>query len=229
MTPTPEQLAAFADGQLDPAEAAAVSAAIAQDPALASKVAAHQALRAKLQQRFAPVADEPVPDRLAALLQAPDSTVIDFASAKARRQSPPRWIWLAGPALAASLVLALTMRSPADTNYASSELAAALDNQLVGEQGSDAPVRVLLSFKDSAGDFCRAYTATEGSAIACRDTQGWKLRGASADRNDEAQAQYRQAASAGDILAQAQAMARGPALDAEAEREARAKGWKRQE
>ncbi|MGV3511555.1 MAG: anti-sigma factor family protein [Novosphingobium sp.] len=227
MIPTPEQLAAFADGQLDPAEAAAVSAAIAQDPALASNVAAHQALRAKLQQRFAPVADEPVPDRLAALIQAADSTVIDFAAAKARRKAAMRWTWIAGPAIAASLALFLTLRGPADASYAPDEIAAVLDGQLTSEQPANAPVRVLLSFRDGNGGFCRAYAARDRSAIACRDKQGWKLQASDRGQTGTVTTQYRQAASPASILAQAQAMASGPALDGQAERDARANGWQR--
>lgn len=226
MTPTPEQLAAFADGQLDPVEAASVSAAIAQDPALASKVAAHKALQAKLQQRFAPIATEPVPSNLAALLQTPATTVVDFTAAKARLKAP-RWTWIAGPAIAASLALFLTMRSPADASYAPREIASALDSQLAGEQPANVPVRVLLSFRNDTGSYCRAYTAKDRSAIACRDAQGWRLQGSAAGQPGAATTQYRQAASPGDILVQAQAMASGPALDGQAERDARARGWRR--
>ncbi|MBB4613455.1 anti-sigma factor [Novosphingobium taihuense] len=226
--PTPEQIAAFADGQLEGAEHADVAAAIAADDALTAQVAAHQALRARLSSHFAPVTSEAVPDRLVALLSAPQTDVVDLAQVRARRRGLPRWTWIAGPALAASLVLAVTLGRGGGTgaDYAPDQIAAALDSQLVGEQPGDAPVRVLLSFRDAAGAYCRAYSASATSGIACRDGEGWKLQGAASPGAGRANGEYRQAGSEAEIMAQAQALAAGPALDAEAEKAARARGWR---
>lgn len=225
MTPTPEQLAAFADDELTGAEHAAVAEAIAADPGLGRQVAAHRALKARLAGHFAPIVQEPVPDHLAALLK-PRDTVIDFAAARAKRKGPGRWIWLAAPALAASLVLALTLKPAYRTGYAKGELAAALDSQLVGRQGPDARVRVLLSFREAGGGYCRAFESGSEAAIACRDAQGWKLRAnGAADEKGGSGNDFRQAASAGEVLATAQSMASGPALDAQAEIAARRNGW----
>lgn len=225
MTPTPEQLAAFADDQLTGAEHAAVAEAIAADPALGQQVAAHRALKARLAERFAPIAHEPVPDRLAAMLM-PRDTVVDFAAARTKRRGVKPWGWLAGPALAASLVLALSLKPADPTGYAEGELAAALDSQLVGQQGPDAKVRVLLSFREAGGGYCRAFESGSEAAIACRDARGWKLRttGAAGEKGGAGN-DFRQAASAGEVLATAQAMAAGPALDAQAEVAARRNGW----
>ena len=109
------------------------------------------------------------------------------------------------------------------TGYVSDDVALALDTQLTSEQAGAAPVRVLLSFRDGGGAFCRAYTASGASGIACRDDGGWKLRAAG---HGEAPSgtEYRQAGS-DDIMARAQAMAAGPALDAAEERAARDGGW----
>lgn len=225
--PTPEQIAAFADGQLEGAELERIAAAIAADPALEKQVGAHRALARRLGAHFAPIAAEPVPDHLAALLKAPQDNVASLADARARRKGPPRWAWLAGPALAASLVLALTLRPAGDAGYADAQLASALDSQLVAGQQADAPVRVLLSFRDSGGAYCRAYERAASAAIACRDAQGWQLRNRSAASSGGAPAgEYRQAGSAGDVLAAAQAMAAGPALSAEEELAARRNGWR---
>lgn len=227
-TPTPEKIAAFADGQLEGTERADVAAAVAADPVLAEQIAAHQALRARLSNHFAPVASEPVPDRLAALLATPQTEVVDLAQVRARRSGLPRWTWVAGPALAASLVLAITLGRGGGpgADYAPDQIAAALDSQLVGEQPANAPVRVLLSFRDSGGAYCRAYAASEASGIACRDSEGWKLQGASAPGAGPVTEEYRQAGSEAEVMAQAQALAAGPALDAEAEKAARARGWR---
>lgn len=225
--PTPEQIAAFADGQLEGAELERIAAAIAADPALEKQVAAHRALARRLGAHFAPIAAEPVPDHLAALLKAPQDNVASLADARARRKGPPRWAWLAGPALAASLVLALTLRPASDAGYADAQLASALDSQLVAGQQADAPVRVLLSFRDAGGAYCRAFERAASAAIACRDAQGWQLRNHSAASSGGAPAgEYRQAGSAGDVLAAAQAMAAGPALTAEEELAARRNGWR---
>lgn len=227
-TPTPEKIAAFADGQLESAEHADIAAAVAADPVLAEQVAAHQALRARLSNHFAPLANAPVPDRLAALLATPQAEVVDLAQMRARRSGLPRWTWVAGPALAASLVLAVTLGrgGGSGADYAPDQIAAALDSQLVGEQAGDAPVRVLLSFRDAGGTYCRAYSAREASGIACRDSEGWKLQGASAPGAGPAGGEYRQAGSEAEVMAHAQALAAGPALDAAAERAARARGWR---
>lgn len=228
--PTPEQIAAFADGQLEGAELERIAAAIAADPALEKQVAAHLALAQRLGAHFAPIAAEPVPNHLAALLKAPQDKVVSLADARARRKGPPSWTWLAGPALAASLVLALTLRparDAGDAGYADAQLASALDSQLVAGQQADAPVRVLLSFRDAGGAYCRAFERAASAAIACRDAQGWQLRNHSAASSGGAPAgEYRQAGSAGDVLAAAQAMAAGPALTAEEELAARRNGWR---
>lgn len=229
ITPSREQIAAFADDQLEGKEQAEVAAAVAADQALADQVEAHRRLRARLAGHFAPVADEAVPDRLTALLASPPAEIVDLALVRARRSGVARWAWVAGPALAASLVLAVTLGrgGGAGSDYAPREIAAALDSQLVAEQPADAPVRVLLSFRDAGGAYCRAYAGAQSSGIACRDGEGWKLRGAGAAAGGGTPAgEYRQAGSESEIMARAQALAGGPALDAAAEKAARAQGWR---
>lgn len=230
MTPTREQLAAFADGQLEGDEARLVSAAVAADPALQAEVAAHRALRARLAAHFAPVAEESLPTSLAALLSATAvAPVIDLAAVRTQRRGVPRWTWIAAPALAASLVLTLVLNKPAgpDPGYADTQLAGALDSQLVADQRPNARVRVLLSFRDRAGAYCRAFSGAGASGIACRDQRGWRLR--QIGNASEAQsASYRQAGSDLALMQAAQAIAIGPALDSTEERTARARGWRQQ-
>lgn len=229
--PTDEQVAAFADGELTGAEHDAVAAAVAADPNLAARVAVHRALRDRLGAHYAPILEQPVPDRLAALLEAqPEGGVVSFAQARTRWGLPTtvrRWAPLWGAALAASLVLVVVLprggEAPSDV-YAGAELAQALDTQLSGEAGD---TRVLLSFADTGGDLCRVYSGAGASGIACRDRSGWRIErtatGLSAQGTD-----YRQAGSdESALLAAAQDMASGGAFDAAAERAARARGWKR--
>ncbi|MBM0171198.1 anti-sigma factor [Altererythrobacter sp. C41] len=232
MTVTREELAAFADGELTGERAARVAAAVAADPALAGEVEAHRALRARLADHYAPVAAAPVPDRLAALLTRPrEAEVVDFAEAKERRETRrtiPRWGWIVGPALAASLALVLLLPGSGGNGagYADPQLAAVLDSRLVAEQVPGADTRVLLSFRAQGGEFCRVFSGEGGGGIACRDGDGWRLE-ALGEGSAGAATDYRMAgASDADLLARAQDMAQGPALDAEAEAEAKANGWR---
>ena len=227
MSVTREDLAAFADGSLDPARAAEVAAAVAAEPALAAEVEAHRALRDRLQAHFAPIMAEQVPDRLTAALRPAPDRGVSLAGAREKRRRPvARWAWIAGPALAASLALALFLPRGAPEGYADAALAGVLDRQLVATQGGDADPRILLSFRDETGAYCRAFAAAERSGIACRDDEGWRLRMSATGAGTQA-ADYRMAgSSAAQVLARAQAMAQGPALDAEAERAARSRGWR---
>jgi hypothetical protein len=226
MSVTREQVAALADGQLEGEEARAVAAAVAADPALEAEFDAHRALRARLAAHFAPIAAEPVPERLRAALG--EGVVIDLAAFRAGRAGRRgNWLRYAAPALAASLLMAvLGINAWQARHYAGAEVAGALDRQLAMSAAADAPVRVLLSFRDQAGQFCRAFDGRAGSGIACRDARGWRLHrlpGAVAGQ----QAEYRQAGSEdAAVMARAQAMAAGPALDAAQEAAAVRRGWR---
>lgn len=226
MTPTPEQLAAFADDQLEGTERAGVAAAIAADPMLAQQVEAHRALKARLGRHLAPIAQQPVPDHLAALLRPQQDKIVNLPTAWIARRRLPRWTWIAGPALAASLVLAIALGPHQTEGYADTEVARALDSQLVADQPANGRVKVLLSFRDASGNFCRAYESGSQAAIACRDTSGWKLTDrADAQGAKPSAGQFRQAGSPGSILARAQSMAVGAALDAQQEVAARQVSW----
>ncbi|MFO6447921.1 zf-HC2 domain-containing protein [Erythrobacter sp. NE805] len=232
MSVSEERLAAYADGELEGAERAEVEAAIAADPALAARLAAHRALKARLAAHYAPLAEEAVPDRLAALLAVPPAApaeVVSLAAARQKRGLAPavrRWAPIAGPALAASLILALWQpwQAGVPEGYARGELAAALDTQLAGDQPSGAPTRILLSFARTEGDLCRAYRSGAEGGIACRDAAGWKIERRFALDGAPA-GQFRQAGSEADLMAAAQDMAAGGALDAEGEAAARKRGW----
>jgi hypothetical protein len=232
MTISPELLAAYADGELDADGARTVEAELAESPELQAKLAAHRALRTRLSAHFAPIADQPVPDHLrrALFVEEPKSNVVDFADETRKRRGvsvPTRWIRIAGPALAASLVLALVGISLMPSrDYAQGDLASALDGQMTATQKADAPVRVLLSFRDKEGQYCRGFASKDRSGIACRDDRGWRLRklfGGAGSNTTE----YRQAGSPDlAIMAAIDAMAAGPALDAEEERQAAGLGWR---
>lgn len=224
-------IAAFADGELDAAETARVEAAIAADPALAEKVAAHRALRQLLARHYAPIAEAAVPAHLAQMLaQKTDSAeVVSFAAERQRRGLAPlvrRWVPIAGPALAASLVLALWQpwQKGAPDGYVGGPLATALDTQLVGTQDAASDTRILVSFEREGGGLCRAWRGADVGGIACRDANGWKVEQQFALGGAQS-SEFRQAGSEADLLAAAQDMAAGAALDAAGERSARDRNW----
>ena len=230
MSVTREEIAAFADGQLDDPRRGEVAAAVAADPALAEDVERHRALKWRLAAHFAPILDETVPERLTALLGGAEPKVADFTAARQKRAARgiPRWGWVVGPALAASLALAvfLPRGGGVPEGYAGPQLASALDDQLVATQAGDAPTRILLSFRERGGQFCRAFAGSAQSGIACKDATGWRLAASGAAATAR-QGAYRMAGSdAAGLFAKAQAMAASPALTAEQEQAARAKGWR---
>jgi hypothetical protein len=228
MSIEPEMLMAYADGELDPIEAKRVERAIAEDPSLDAQVEQHRALRARLGAHFAPIAEEAVPDRLAEMLR---SNVVDLPQRQPRRILPAWSRW--SGALAASLALGLAIghgwqdggivRTRGGQLYADGTLAKALDRQLATAQGA---VRIPISFRDNAGQYCRVFTSPATDGIACRDARGWLLHqtraGAAGAKTD-----YMQAGSTDPVLmAAAQQMMAGEPLDAAAEVNARAAGWR---
>lgn len=235
MTVTRDELAAFADGELTGARLRAVEAAVAADPTLTRDLERHRALKTQLTAHFGPIADEPVPDALAALLRTepdkPADNVVGFDEGRerlARMRRLPRWSFIAGPALAASLALVVLVprgNEEAGT-YAGPELASLLDQRLVAQQAPGEETRVLLSFRDRAGAYCRAFSGRERGGVACRDAMGWKLE-ALGEGSAGSPSEYRMAgADDAAILARAQSMADGPAFDRDQEAAARARGWR---
>ncbi len=227
MTITPELLAAYADGELDYGDRQRVEAAMATDPKLVDEVRAHRTLRAQLKAHFGSILLEPLPDRLLPAKATPPA-IVDFAAAKETRDSRravfSRSAWPLGGALAAMLVLGVMLAGTFWTN--GSELpestALALDSQSSGEAGD---TRVLLSFVDTNGSYCRVYTERSTSGIACRSGGDWQLRWRG--RGDAPpEGEMRQASSA-HVFTEAQRMSATDALDAAQEARAIADGWVR--
>jgi anti-sigma factor RsiW len=229
---TPEDIAAFADGELSGERHERVATAVLADPELMRQVERHKALKTTLSSHYAPILGQPLPDRISATLRVPQTAqVVDFARAqesRAERRRLPHWGWIAGPALAASLALAVFipgMQSQPEA-YADAQLAAILNEQMVASQSQGTETRVLLSFRSKAGQYCRAFSGSAGGGIACRDDEGWRLE-VIGEGSEHASSDYRMAGgSDAEILALAQEMAAGPALDAQGEQAAKAQGWR---
>lgn len=234
------ELQAYVDGELAPADVARVEAAIAGDPLLARQVERERALRARLRASFDPVLDEPVPARLAALLQDPlarpddaraqGARVIDLAQRRRVAWRAPAY------ALAASLlVLAASLwlrnasgplRLQGDRLVASGELARALDDSLASVPQPHAAVAIGLSFRAQDGHVCRSFTGNALAGLACREGNAWSIAVLShaAPRAGD----IRQAGSATppEVQAAIDARMQGDAFDAAQERTARAAHWR---
>lgn len=227
----PATVAAFVDGELDDVTARRIAREAEGDAALAAEIARHRALKATLSAHFAPVLEEAVPDRLRALLAVDDKVDTSLATrreAKRLRFAPAHW-----GAVAAALVLGLTVGTqpwaPAGpvaveggTLVAAGPLAHALDTQLASNQGTNAAVRIGLSFRNKAGHYCRSFESAEIDGIGCRDGGNWQLE---RTLRGQAAGDYRQASS-GALAAAAADMIAGEPLAADAERSARDGGWK---
>lgn len=225
-------IAAYVDGELDLVRAKRLEKAMADDASLAKAVEAERTLRARLSAHFDPVAEEPVPDRLAALLSDNVSLLDEQVSKKkARWYRPSVMQW---GAMAASLVVGLMIGGTAlnrDAGYvrddggvlvASGELADALQTQLASTQGTDPKVRIGTSFAAKDSGYCRTFESASLNGIACRAGKDWQLKQTLSGNGTSA---YRQA-SAGALAEAAAAMMAGEPMDAAAEKAAAEKGWK---
>jgi len=249
MTITPEQVAAYVDGECDAEEARRIGQAAQSDTALAERIARERALRERLRGHFAPTTEKPLPAAWESMIRNaagvdPDggAKVIDLSAARARQRNAaqPRqrnrgWMPWAGGAVAASLVLGLMVglhlreQAPfAARNgalIAQGPLARALDTQLASAQ-SDMPVRMLLTFRSTDGAICRAFAGPEASGIACHAGDTWQLRHILPGTSG-ATTEFRQAGSRlGELSTLAQGMADGSAFDMQQERTARQHGWR---
>lgn len=235
MTVTDDMLMAYVDGELAPEDMALVDAAMDADPTVAARLEAHLKLAGGVKEAFAGVMDEPVPERLTALLAA--NKVVSLDAARQRRVAPAwgRWGSMAA-GIAGGLVIGLTLpRGEAPLvggdMRAHGQLAAALDSQLASQPTEGALVRVGLSFRARDQRYCRTFAVTRGegpAGLACRDADGWTVRMAVAPGAVGPGGDYRTAASdmPPEVLEAAQALIQGEPLDAAGEAAAAAKGWR---
>jgi hypothetical protein len=257
MSISDETLMAYADGELDEPARADIERAIRSDPALAVRVAQHQALRSDVFAAFAPIADEPVPPSL--LAAAMPGKVSDLGAARAARsEDRRRWAWPEWGAIAASLSVGVlvgslvlgggvrsgggpdagagagavgnelaALRGAEGTPVAQGRLAEALSTQLAGAAQKDG-VKIGVTFASIDGQLCRSFVAGESAGLACRSGAQWKLA-VLTEVAKGAPGEYQQAGSAmpAVVLEAIDARIAGPALDAQAEQAARQRGWQR--
>jgi hypothetical protein len=244
MTYSDETLMAYVDRELDADASAAIEAAVARDPELAARVERQRKLRGAVHAAFEPILQEPMPKRL---LEAASGATPVSTPARAR----PRWGWFEWSAMAASVVVGVLVggtllvdsrRAPAvDAGVdwvaegghlvARGPLALALSEQLAGTQKPDASVRIGLTFLSKGGEYCRTFTLEKGAAagLACSSAGEWRIPVIAQTDRTGASGAYRTAAAPlpPAILREIDERIQGSSLDAEAERAAQQRGWKR--
>jgi hypothetical protein len=227
-----DEFFAWLDGELGPAEAAEMEARVAADPQLKRLADQHRALGAQLRGAFDPIADAPVPERLTAALK-PSAQVIDFGAARRGRSVPALAQWAA---MAATLAIgifvgtrvpqqsAAPVQVEAGRLYAAASLNRALDTELASAPAGD--VRIGLTYRDSAGEICRTFTAQAASGLACRSGSRWQMKGLFAAPEGQS-SDYRMAAGMDpNLAALVGSTMTGEPLDAAQEKAAKQRGWK---
>jgi len=242
-----ETLDAYVDGELTPEEMTRVAALLAERGDLKSYVDAQIALRDRLQDSFAPLMAEPIPDRLQQTLQAgakPSSHVMGTWRARIGEYLSWRVAVSAAASLTFGLIIAIAIErsAPIETPFvraahngqvlAQGELAGALSEQLAvsGQRGQRA--RIGISFRNKQGLDCRTFewlgAATEANGVACHTGGDWAVA-ALATRvrttNDQTEYQTAGAAMPDAIRNTVNDMISGAPFDAAAERAARAAHW----
>jgi len=228
---TEDQIIAYVDGELGPIDALRFERAIEADPALADSVRRHRALRDRIGRHFEPVAEEPVPARLAAMLDSAPN-VIAFPPKARRWFDASRYAAIAATLAVGVIIGQMLPRGPAapmvERNgavVAQGALAKALDGQLASAPG-DSSYRMGVSFVSRDKRYCRTFSTTSGAGLGCHGADGWALERFIAGTGGVGQGAYRQAGSeSAEILGAAQDMMAGYPLDAAAERRARNGGW----
>ncbi|ESQ78390.1 anti-sigma factor [Asticcacaulis sp. YBE204] len=224
----PEKIIAYVDGELNDSERAEVEALATGDPDIAAQIEAHRALSARLSTAFGPVADEPVPAGLAALLAAPEEPKADNVVAFAPRKLRPVYMQVAGMAACLVAGVAITLfltpqgdfRQTHDGLIARGGLDKALSTQLAADV--DGPTRIGLTFADKGGSLCRTFATAANEGMACRQDGKWHIEVAA---RATTRTEFTQAGSPL-ILQAVDARLEGDVFDADQERSARDSGWK---
>lgn len=238
MKPNNETLMAYIDGELSEQEAARVALALAADPALAEQVEQQRRLRARLEDTYAPVLEEAVPERLWAAAGLPG------AGPRAKRPEHRRWSWPEWTAVAAALVMGvflaqmLSVPSPTTQFIESAEglllahddLERSLERDVSGPTQRAGGIAIAFSFLDREGRPCRTFamgSEVVTAGLACRHADGWRLS-MLVDAPQAPQGEVRMASSAlpPALLREVDARISGEPLDRREEVLAIESGWR---
>lgn len=228
-----EEFFAWLDGELQGEAAERVAAEVAGNPELQRLAEQHRAFAARLHGAFDPIAAEPVPEALMVATR-PGAEVVSLATMRERRRGLP--LWQQAAAMAATLVLGLVVgngfsREPATPVaveggrlVAAGKLEQALDVRLASAPRQEG-TRIGLTFRDNSGAICRTFTDEDASGLACREGEGWRIRGLFQGSEKES-GDYRMAAGVDpQLTAMVDQTIAGEPFDAAQEQAARDRGW----
>jgi hypothetical protein len=255
MTISEEMLMAYADGELDGPQQAAVESAMRENADLVRRIAQHRALREQVRKAYSRELLAAVPQRLldtvVAASEGRSSDVINLQNArrKSAREAQARSTsatWRPWLSMAASVLIGvgvgyvLWQQSPtpfmrrADGGFvARGQLANALSHQLVLDQKPGSAVTIGLSFVAKTGEYCRTFAlagSVSASGLACREGADWWLRALDQAPGDAGgQSAYRTASSpiSAGILQSVEAQIAGEPLDSASEKAALGRDWRR--
>lgn len=234
-----ETLSAFLDGELTETEMRDVRAALANEPALAERLASLALAEGLVVRQARALDDSPLPQAVLDLLREEEAEgkVVSLRPAlRMRRFALPM-------TLAASLALLIGfgagyfVRGPSPgTGIADmAAIAPALDSALSGEEvtlarADEAKLLARMSFLDPDGRYCRQFQVSgeEGRSenVACLDEGGWTLV-ASVRLSVDNAADYRPAAGNAMLDGILDTWMAGGALSLEDERRLVEEGWAR--
>jgi hypothetical protein len=121
-------------------------------------------------------------------------------------------------------------RNAAGSLVAAGPLKAALEEQLVAEQGPRSRVHIGISFLAKSGEYCRSFALTGASApagIACHRGGDWQIQALTQTPSGETAGGYRTAGTAlpALLLKSIETQIQGEPLDQAGESAARQRGW----
>jgi hypothetical protein len=247
MTISDDILIRYADGEASTDDRLLVEAALAVDPAVAERLAAHQRLADRLKAAFAPASEAPVPQTLLDILNktdpqssspesaTPGSTVVSLNQFRAKKV-PAGSQWMAWTAMAATLVVGVMVGSQLPLGAgpglidrqqnARGALMAALDGQLASQPAKGQAVRVGVSFRKAGGAVCRTYAADSSAGLACREDGRWKVMVAVAQARPSSEFRTAGSETPSAVLDAMDSLIVGEPLDAAGEAAARKAGWR---
>jgi hypothetical protein len=251
-----ELLSAHIDGALPPDRAALLERRLEAEPALARRLKQLERANSAVRDAYAPIAAEPLPQRVLDLIDAApktarsDADVVDLAARRGTRGlrfAPLPTSLAAGVALAIGLALgyvvasrgpepdvALIARAGAIAPGALHEVLETAASATTRDIGRGVSVTPVLTFRSVDGDYCRqvdiAGPGGGGEAVACRRDGYWDFKTVSFSLAIMPTTDgFRPASRSSVIDAAIDERIEGDPLDTSAEEALIEQGWARQE
>lgn len=224
-----ETLSAYLDGELDEPQRRQVDALLATDPGARQRLARMQRADALLRAAF-PLPAYGTADPLAARILGSEVALRQQRPAACRAWYRRTSVLTAMAASLGALAIGSVLLLGRGTgSRADAALQAALNQLPSGSEriDGDRRIRPLLSFRADDGRWCRVYARQSASAgeegLACRDDQGWQLLAQDAASADGSLHPAGSSAAIDNLMQQ---LGDAPALEADAERQLIAQGWR---